>query len=253
MPPLEALSLFYEFRDLVPVGMAGDQMIRNLSDRLVNIDLLDRAALLLDHQIRKRLQGAERSRVGARLALIYLMNHQPKEALETLKTTGYGDLPADLQLTRLRLTAQALAQQKQVDKAIEVLSSDNSSDGNLLRLSIYWDNKDWINVVTTAEEILGNRNDPSAPLNRGESDVLLKLATAYVYEHDTGQIQYLRDYFTPLLKNNPNKDSFLFVTSESGTLDYQTLANLDQDINTVKSFLDAMREKVKKNGLSHTI
>jgi len=253
MPPLEALSLFYEFRDLVPIGKEGDFMVRNLADRLVNIDLLDRAALLLDHQIKKRLQGDERSRIGARLALIYLLNHQPKEALETLKTTGYGDSPGDLKLTRLRLTAQALAQQGQVDKAIDVLSSDNSTDGTVLRLSIYWDNKDWPNVVSTAEEILSNRNDPSAPLNPEESGVLLKLATAYVYEHDSGQIQYLRDYFTPLLKNNANKDSFLFITSESGSIDYENLANLDQDINTVKSFLDAYREKVKKNGLSNTI
>jgi len=253
MPPLEALSLFYEFRDLVPLGKEGDEMIRGLADRLVKIDLLDRAALLLDHQIRKRLQGDERSRVGANLALIYLLNHQPKEALETLKTTGYGDLPPDLKLTRLRLTAQALAQQGQLDKAIDVLSSDNSGDGTLLRLSIYWDSKDWPNVIATAEEVLGNRNDPSAPLTQQESDVLLKLATAYVYEHDTGQIQYLRDYFTPLLKNNPNKDSFLFVTSESGAIDYSNLANLDQDINAVKTFLDRYRDEVKKNGLSKTL
>ena len=98
MPPLEALSLFYEFRDLVPLGAAGDQMIRNLADRLVSIDLLDRAAQLLEHQIKNRLQGEERSSVGAHLAQIYLMNHQPDKALETLKTTGYGDLlagPAD--------------------------------------------------------------------------------------------------------------------------------------------------------------
>jgi tetratricopeptide (TPR) repeat protein len=253
MPPLEALSLFYEFRDLVPIGKEGDQMIRNLADRLVDIDLLDRAEALLDHQIRKRLDGEERSRVGARLSLIYLMNRQPKEALETLKTTGYGDLPADLQLTRLHLTAQALAQQGQATKAIEVLSSDNSLAGTALRLSIYWDNKDWPNVISTAEEILSNRNDPSAALSPQETDVLLKLATAYVYEHDTGQIQYLRDYFTPLLKKSASKDGFLFITSESGSIDYENLANLNQDITEVKSFLDTYRDQVKKNGLSKAI
>jgi tetratricopeptide (TPR) repeat protein len=253
MQPLEALALFYEFRDLVPSGPEGDLMVRNLADRLVNIDLLDRAAELLNHQISKRLEGEERSKVGARLALIYLMNHQPKEALDTLKITGYGNLPSDLQLKRIRLTAQALAQQGQPDKAIDVLSNDNSTDGTFLRLSIYWDNKDWPNVVNTAEEFLGNRNDPSAPLNAQESDVLLKLATAYVYEHDSGQIQYLRDYFTPLLKDNPDKASFLFITSESGTIDYENIANLDQDISEVKSYLDTYRDKVKKNGLSNAL
>lgn len=251
LPPLEALSLFYEFHDLVPIGKDGDLMIRNLADRLVNIDLLDRAAQLLDHQIRNRLDGEERSRVGAQLAQIYLLNHKPDSALDTLKTTGYGDLPPDLQLKRLRLTAEALAQQGKVARAIEVISTDNSPDGTLLRLSIYWDNKDWPNVVTIAEDILGNRNDPSASLSKQESEVLLKLATAYVYEHDTGQLQYLRDYFTPLMKNNPNQSSFLFITSESGTIDYDNLANLDTDIGAVKSFLNNnTQEKLGKNGMS---
>lgn len=245
MPPLTALSLFYEFRDLVPTGTEGDLMIRNLAERLVKMDLLDRASQLLSHQIKNRLQGPERSRVGARLAEIYLMNRQPKQALEILKISGYGDLGADIQLARIRLTAQALAQQGQLDKAIEVLSSDTSAEGNLLRLSVYWTNWDWPNVVAMAEEILSNRNDPSAPLTLPESEVLLKLATAYVYEQDSGQIQYLRDYFTPLLKNNPNKDSFLFITSESGSIDYNNLSNLDKDINTVKSFIDNSRKEAK--------
>ena len=246
MPPLEALALFYEFRDLVPVGKDGDVMVRNLAERLVGIDLLDRASALLNHQVQKRLQGQERTKIGTRLAMIYLINHKSKEALDTLKVTGYGDLPADLQLARLRLTAQALAQQGRSDKSIEILNDDNSSDGTLLKLSIYWDNKDWNNVITMAEEILGNRNDPSAPLTKPEAGVLLKLATAYVYEHETGQVQYLRDYFTPLLKDANDKDSFLFITSESGTLDYDSISTLDTDIKSVKSFLDKTPSTVAK-------
>ena len=35
MPPIDALSLFYDFRDLTPVGRRGDEMIRKLADRLV--------------------------------------------------------------------------------------------------------------------------------------------------------------------------------------------------------------------------
>lgn len=253
MQPLDALALFYEFRDLVPNGKDGDLMIRNLADRLVSIDLLDRASQLLEHQIQKRLQGEERSRVGAHLALVYLMNHNPKAALDALKVTAYGDLPPDLQLSRLHLTAEALAQQHLSERAINVLANDTSPDGALLKLSVYWDTKDWSNVISTAEDILGNRTDPGAPLTPFESDVLLKLATAYVYEHDAGQIQYLRDYFTPLLKNNANRDSFLFITSESGAIDYENLSNLDKDIVAVKSFLDIFREKIKKNGLSNAI
>ena len=35
MPPIEALGLFYDFRELTPIGRRGDEMIRRLADRLV--------------------------------------------------------------------------------------------------------------------------------------------------------------------------------------------------------------------------
>jgi len=34
LPPIDALGLFYDFRDLTPVGRRGDEMIRRLADRL---------------------------------------------------------------------------------------------------------------------------------------------------------------------------------------------------------------------------
>ncbi len=42
---LEALSLYYDFRDLTPAGPKGDEMIRNLARRLVRVDLLTQAAI----------------------------------------------------------------------------------------------------------------------------------------------------------------------------------------------------------------
>jgi len=60
MPVIDALGLFYDFRELTPIGRRGDEMIRRLSDRLVSVDLLDQAAELLQHQVDHRLQGAAR-------------------------------------------------------------------------------------------------------------------------------------------------------------------------------------------------
>src|SRR5215470_12370072 len=41
MTPVEALGLFYDYRDLTPIGRRGDEMIRRLADRMVTVDLLD--------------------------------------------------------------------------------------------------------------------------------------------------------------------------------------------------------------------
>ncbi len=87
LPPVEALGLFYDFRELTPIGRRGDEMIRRLADRLVAVDLLDQAAELLQHQVDHRLQGAARAQVATRLAIIYLMNRKPDRALATLQAT----------------------------------------------------------------------------------------------------------------------------------------------------------------------
>src|SRR5262249_30743540 len=74
LPPVEALAMFYEYRDLTPIGRRGDELIRHLADRLVAVDLLDQASELLQYQIDERLEGSARAQVAARLAMVYLMN-----------------------------------------------------------------------------------------------------------------------------------------------------------------------------------
>ncbi len=59
MKAVDALALYYDFRDMTPQGPArGDEIIRRLADRLAGMDLLDQAASLLQHQIDRRLTGA---------------------------------------------------------------------------------------------------------------------------------------------------------------------------------------------------
>ncbi|MEN0088637.1 MAG: hypothetical protein AAF737_09410, partial [Pseudomonadota bacterium] len=49
LQPLEAVALFYDFRNLLPVGRSGDELVRSLATQLVDLDLLDKAAELLVH------------------------------------------------------------------------------------------------------------------------------------------------------------------------------------------------------------
>ena len=69
LPPVMAIALFNDFRELAPAGTEGDEMIRRLADRLVSVDLLPQAAKLLSHQVEFRLGGQDKARVGARLAV----------------------------------------------------------------------------------------------------------------------------------------------------------------------------------------
>jgi len=242
LPPLDALALYYEFPELTPVGAAGDQMTRNLAARLVKVDLLTQAAAMLEHQVKLRLEGEERSRVGADLAQIYLMNRQPGKAIETLGNTGYGQNPPELQLRRNHLLAQALGDSGQVDRALAVLDGDSTPEAAGIRIDLYWALNDWPNLIQNGEEFFASRQDPAQGLNKQESRALLQLAVAYVFQREPAQLQYLHDYFTPLLAaDDPSLPAFLFLTGDSGPVDHEDFGKTAQDITNVQNFLSNYR------------
>jgi hypothetical protein len=173
MPAIEALGLFYDFRDLTPIGRRGDEMIRRLTDRLVSVDLLDQAAELLQHQVDHRLQGAARSQVATRLAVIYLMNHKPDRAIATLNATRSSELPSELRNQRLLLDARALSDIGRHEVALEVIGNVEGSEAIRLRSDILWAAKRWRESAEQIELLYGDRWRDWHPLNDVErSDVL---------------------------------------------------------------------------------
>jgi hypothetical protein len=253
LTPLESLALFYEFRDLTPIGPKGDGVIQHLADRLAAFDLIDRATQLLETQINYRLGGEERSRVGARLALLYLLNHQPQEAQKIIEITNFGGNSPDLQHQRMELSAQALSGMGRYEEALSMLSYDNSPSGDLLKLDILWAAKDWPNVINRAEDILAKRKDLTAPLTPGETDVLLKLALGYSFMGDYTQLRYLRDYYSGLLPDSEYRQIFNFITSDTAPIDNRDLGKLTDQINHTEGFLNSFKDKVAAGKLSETV
>src|SRR5262249_8773796 len=143
VPPLRALALYDEFKELMPSGAKGDEIIRTLADRLVAIDLLDRAAELLDGQVKTRLQGRDKARVAARLAVVRLLDRKPKEALDALDAESAGHMDADLKRQRQQLRARALTELGRPVDALAALSGDASRDADRLRADIAWRGKKW--------------------------------------------------------------------------------------------------------------
>ncbi len=84
LQPVQALALFYDFKDLTPIGADGDLIVRKLARRLVDVDLLGQAAELLKYQEENRLDGVPKAEVAADLATIDVMNRQPEAALDAL-------------------------------------------------------------------------------------------------------------------------------------------------------------------------
>src|SRR5262249_44737104 len=142
LPPIQALGLYYDFKELTPLGPKGDVMIRHLSDRLVAMDLLDQATELLSYQVDNRLRGVARSQVAARLALVQLMNHKAEDALRTISNTRQARLPETIAAQRRLIEARALMDLKRYDSALDVVSTDSGPAIDRLRADIYWHQDD---------------------------------------------------------------------------------------------------------------
>ncbi len=61
---IKSLALYYDFRNFTPPGRKGDEIVRYLADRLIELDLLEEASTLLAHQVQHRLEGAARASVA---------------------------------------------------------------------------------------------------------------------------------------------------------------------------------------------
>ena len=195
LEPIQALALFYDFRDLAPVGAEGDEMVRKLSRRLVDVDLLPQAAELLKYQADKRLDGVARAEVDTDLATIYLMDHKPEPALDAINASRTTVLPNALNARRRLVEARALMQIGRFDHALEVLGADKSADAQQLRADIAWQGKDWAKAGALLEARLGDRWKSTGPLKPAEEAALVRAGSAYSLANDEAALTRLRQRF----------------------------------------------------------
>jgi hypothetical protein len=164
---LDALQLYDQFRELTPVGEAGDEIIRQLAERLIEVDLLNRAADLLQHQVEYRLSGQDKARVGTRLASVRLLDNKPEEAIRALELSNVPDMPADLAVERRLMQAKALAELGRGEEALLLLAADESQAANLLRVDIAWRAQKWEPAAFALGKIIGPPPPPGQPLDAG--------------------------------------------------------------------------------------
>ena len=245
LPPVEALGLFYDFRELTPIGRRGDEMIRKLSDRLVGVDLLDQATELLQHQVDHRLQGAARAQVATRLAVVYLMNHKPDRALATLQATRVADLSNDLRDQRLLLEARAMSSLGRHDIALELIANISSREAVRLRSDILWAARRWREAGEQIELLYGDRWRQFPPLSDGERSDVLRAAIGYALGEESIGLSRLREKYQAKFADGPDRRAFDVVTAPIGTngVEFQDIARKIASVDTLDAFLRDLRAR----------
>lgn len=246
---IEALSIYYDFRQLTPAGTQGDQMIRNLAQRLIRVDLLDQAAELLDYQVANRLQGAARSQVAADLAIIHIANREPARALEVLYRTRLTGLPPALERQRRVLEARALVDAGRYDLALDMLAGMGGRDTELLRIDAYWKARRHREAAESIETLY------SADIDRGNLSPVarmnvVKAAVGYVLANDQIGLSRLRNRYSDIMSRAPEWPMFAFVTDtvDTSAEEFRVLARQIASVDSLNAFLNAYREIYTADG-----
>ncbi|MEH2499348.1 putative negative regulator of RcsB-dependent stress response [Bradyrhizobium sp. AZCC 1678] len=243
MKPVDALAMFYEFRELTPIGRRGDEMIRRLADRLATVDLLDQAAELLQYQVDKRLEGAARAQVAARLAMVYLTNRKPDRAIAALRLTRIADLSGELRQQRLLLESRAQSDIGRHDLALDIISNIAGREAIRLRSDIYWASRQWREASEQIELYYADRWRDFRPLNAAEKSDVIRAVVGYALAGDAIGLARFREKYAPLMTGEADRLAFDTASkpAASNSAEFALIAKMAASVDTLDGFIREMK------------
>lgn len=209
---VSALSIFMDFREFLPVGRQGDELIRALSDRLVEAELLPQAAELLKYQVENRYEGVARASIGTRLAFVYLLDKRPLSALEALSSTRLSNMPEDIRRSRLLIEARARAEVGNPQLALEILEGQSGLDMDMLKGDIFWFAKNYARAGEMYEKSLDRAWAELVPLSSAQSRIVLKSAISYALANDNFAMERLKNRYAVKMARSTDGAAFRLLT-----------------------------------------
>jgi hypothetical protein len=248
LQPVQALALFYDFRDLTPIGADGDEMVRRMARRLVDVDLLTQASELLKYQVDNRLEGVAKAQIATDLATIYLMNRQPEQALQAIWSSRTTLLPTPLNAERRALEARALMTLGRYDHALEVLGDDTSADARGVRAEIFWKQEKWGGAAGLYEGLLAERFRDPAALTADEEARLIRAGVGYSLARDAGALSRVSRNYRPFIAGARARTALAIALDDglSGTASVGDFAALSASADTFAGWVGEMKTELRQ-------
>lgn len=246
MNEMEYANMFFEFRELTPIGDQGDDIVRKMVNRLVNLDLMDQAQNILNHQIRFRSKGKEKTNLIRQLAYLYLYDNKPDKAIEVLQIPLDEVLSFDENRNFNYLKATAFARNKNFDQAFSMLENDLSTSATGIRVDMFWELRDWAAIkkeLNVASEIW---SESDSKLTTLQERLIIKLAVAYEMLNDKNAILRLRQQFYMRFASDDNKYLMNYLSEEPIKSDIRMVANT-LDSKVYQDFMKSYMNLIKTN------
>lgn len=248
LSPIKALAIYYQYRELTPVGKKGDDMIRILADRLARVDLLEQSAQLLEHQINFRLKGLDKANAGTKLAVIHLWNEKPNESLKVLYKTRWRQQPPKAHRERLYIETRAQADLQNYPVALDLISDETSEEADILRAEIYWKSKNWAAVIPALEKLILHAADTAGPETKKlDRQRIMQLAVARSLHEDTSGIKTMRAKYRGRMDGTSDLPAFDLITEQTdpSASEFRERATVIAKVSQLESFMSGYRDKLE--------
>jgi hypothetical protein len=238
LSPVKSLALYQDFKWLAPLSKHHYLIIQKLADRLVAVDLLPRAQeLLLSLLYKKDLSDEAEAKVGARLAIIYLFENKPGEALNIINTTQNNNTSESVTTQRNIIKSRALSDLGRADEALELLKDDFSKQALLRKFEIYWNAEDWDKASNNIKYLIEEPVEGKA-LSTEQINYILDWATTLKRAGKETVLVRLRNKFTPFFKGTAYQSAFNVLTNhlEEDKVDISAIKSVISDIQNFNNF-----------------
>ncbi len=253
LSPLEALTMYDEFSELVPQGAEGDRLARQLAERLADVDLLPRAINLLKGQVDSRLSGLDGGTVAIRLASMQVLDNKPEDALKTLEqaTNFLKDVPTEeaepkrRQIALLKAKAYSLMNKPQDSfEALSLLSQDE--DVLRLRADIAWKSKKWQEAADSLEQLVSKQNiSLTRPLTEAQAKLIMDWAVALYLADNRYVLANLRERYSDSMSQTSRAKEFEVITRPRQNIllaDRDTIKGIIGETDMFRDFLQSLKE-----------
>ena|GEM_PF-2848381 len=254
MTPMESASVAAEFAELMPAGGEGEEITNNIADQMLAVDLLDRAADLIEPLVERTDKMADALRYAQKAAAIRVTDSRPEDAMKIIdKALSRADvqalsaLPAEDLKSFALLRAKAKALQKRYDDALAELATI-PEDADVLRLKadISWSAARWPAAADALAKLVKLSNlDATRPPTKEQAQMLLNEALALNLAGNTNELETLRIGYGDIMRRSELYQPFQLVTRtarEAKLADRSTLLKLVSEVDLFKGVLDAYKK-----------
>lgn len=215
--PIEFVSTVDENADLALDSADDDAVQQALADRLLALDLPDRAKPVLEKLMRSAKSDTTKARFGVSLAMLESRDGDDAGARSVLDASEAQNLPPDLTEQRTILRADVVAHMGDAVAAATMLLPFHTGRATEARAQILENASDWAGAERAWSDCVALTLPESEMLDENQTRTMLRLATATARASDETGLADLRVKYGSRIGAGPLGDMFRLLTAEPVT------------------------------------